>query len=98
MKTRTKIRAKKIRRLLYKVSPFEVYSLEEMEDLITINKLKKILRYNKCNINCLDKDTIQILLKGTEKEVETLSFMVDLEKHIEAFIFDCLMKLKSLST
>ena len=88
----------KKKELIYKKSILEVYSLDEMEDLITKTKLKKILRKNQCKIALLNKDAINILLKGTEKEVDVLSYLVDLEGHIDEFIFDCLIKLKSLST
>lgn len=87
----------KEKRLIHRVSILKVYALDEMEDLITTHKLSKILRNNQCNINRLDKKIIQILLKGTEKEIEALSFMVDIGEHIEECIFDCLMKLKSIS-
>ena len=71
--------------------------LESMNDLINMTKARKILRLHHQDFKVLDDEEIKmILLKADEKELEVLCFCLNLNEHISAYIFDCLIKLKSL--
>ena len=71
--------------------------LEEMKDLLTKKELYKILKQNKYDRSLLNKEIIQICMKGTKQEIEVLSYVINLEEHISEFVFDCLLKIKSIN-
>lgn len=62
-----------------------------------INRVRRILRKDRHNLNNINEEVYLILSEGTDEEIELLSFMIDMEKHIPEFIKDGLMKLKDFS-
>ncbi len=76
----------------------EIEKLKKLKDLSTDTDIRKMMAKHRMKWRDIDKDMFSVLRKATVEELDVLCFMIDITNHIDAFVFDCLIRLKKLNT